>query len=143
MEWDDELFGEVLAEQRAMEGRNPSRETYRTRVRQAYNVLIRQAKKQEPIYYGELMAEIGTDRGYIGSVVGGVSRMELKQGRPPLSALVLQKQSDEPGKGFCENLLADFGRWKPGEDRHAAWERELQSVYETWDGTSKGERDRF
>jgi len=132
MEVDDELFEEVLEEQRNKEGRNPQRETYRTRVEQAYDVLIKKAEQEETIYYGELMAEIGTGRGYIGAVLGGVSRIELKQGRPPLSALVLQKATNHPGNGFCENLLADFGRWAPGEDREAAWERELQRVYDYW-----------
>ncbi|WP_207592875.1 hypothetical protein [Halomontanus rarus] len=133
MQIDEELFNEVLAEQRAKEGRNPQRDTYRTRVEQAYDVLIEKAKREETIYYGELMDEIGTGRGYIGSVLGGVSRLELKQGRPALSALVLQKATDHPGDGFCENLLADFGLWEPGEDRDAAWEREVQRVYEEWD----------
>lgn len=132
MDLDEELFEEVLREQRAKEGRNPNRETYRKRVEQAYEVLIETAKREETIYYGELMEEIGTGRGYIGPVLGGVSRMELKQGRPPLSALVLRKATDRPGDGFCENLLADFGRWEPGDDREATWQREVRRVYGEW-----------
>lgn len=140
MDIDDGLFEEVLEEQREKEGRNPRRDTYRKRVEQAYEVLIEKAKQEETIYYGELMDEIGTGRGYIGAVLGGVSRLELKQDRPPLSALVLQKATDHPGDGFCENLLADFGRWEPGEDREATWEREVQRVYDQWN--SPGEQDR-
>lgn len=132
MEIPDELFEAVLAEQRSKEGRNPRRETYRKRVEQAYDVLVERAKRRELITYGELMDEIGTGRGYIGQVIGGVSRLELEQGRPPLSALVVRKASMKPGPGFCENLLADYDRWEPGEDREAAWQRELNRVYEEW-----------
>lgn len=132
MDIDEELFDEVLREQQAKEGRSPNRETYRKRVEQAYEVLIEKAKQRETIYYGELMEKIGTGRGYIGPVLGGVSRLELKQGRPPLSALVLRKASDHPGDGFCENLLADFDRWEPGEDQETTWQRELQCVYDEW-----------
>ena len=132
MALDDALFDEILAEQRAKEGRNPSRDTYRTRVEQAHAALVERAKQRETIYYGELMDEIGTDRGYIGAVVGGVSRYELRQGRPALSALVLRKNADRPSSGFYENLLADFDRWSPGDDREATWQRELQLVYDEW-----------
>lgn len=134
MDIPDELFEEVLAEQQSKEGRNPRRETYRKRVKQAYDVLIERASQGELITYGELMDQIGTGRGYIGAVIGGVSRLEIKQERPPLSALVVRKGTEYPGDGFCENLLADIDKWQPGEDRETAWRRERDCVFEYWGG---------
>lgn len=132
MEINEEDFDEILEIQRNKPGRRPTREKYRKRVKQAYDVLIETAKNRDKIYYGELMDEIGTGRGYIGPVLGGVSRLELRKGNSPLSALAIRKETDMPGNGFWENLLKDFGRWEEGDDREQTWRDEVKDVYNHW-----------
>jgi hypothetical protein len=134
MNIDDADFAEILQIQQNKPGRSPTRDTYRTRVEQAYEVLIEKACDQETIYYGELMDKIGTSRGYIGPVLGGVSRLELRQNNPPLSALAVRKETEMPGDGFWDQLLADHGLLEEGKSREQIWGDQVQRVYDHWNG---------
>jgi hypothetical protein len=129
---DRQDFGEVLEIQQNKENRNSNREKYRKRVEQAYEVLIETAQNEGTIFYSDLWTQIGTGRQYIGPVVGGVSRLELRQDRPPLSAIAVRKEDGMPGRGLWENLLADHGLWEPGEDRERVWQEQVDRVYDKW-----------
>lgn len=134
MHIDDGDFADILRIQQTKPGRNPTEKTYRTRVEQAYEVLTEQARDQETIYYGELMGAIGTSRGYIGPVLGGVSRLELRQNNPPLSAIAVRKETDMPGDGFWDNLLADHDLLEEDKSREQVWSDQVNWVYDHWDG---------
>jgi hypothetical protein len=118
------------------------------RVRQ---YLIERAKSTDPahpfqskITYGDLCGAIDPDQHYwsyprfrgIGTVLGRVSTVEHDQGRPMLSALVVQAVSLKVGKGFA-GLGRDLGfQIQPGEEQ-AFWRNQLEDVVRYWTGDGK------
>jgi len=66
----------------------------------------------------------------VGLILGEISRDEVKNGRPMLSAVAVGV-SGEPGKGFYA-AAKDLGRTLAGTPDKTFWERERDAVYETW-----------
>ena len=113
------------------------------RVRQ---YLIERAKKTDPgrpfqakVIYGDLCKAIDPEEHYwawprfrgIGKVLGRISTFEREQGRPMLSALVVQAGSMQAGTGFA-GLGRDLGfQIQPGQER-AFWRAELDEVVRYW-----------
>lgn len=80
---------------------NPRRETLRRRVEDAYPILKQKAGDRELIEYKVLADQIHTDKQrYMSVVLGTISRMEDKAGRPPLSAVVVNKNQQIPSDRF-------------------------------------------
>lgn len=84
--------------------------------------LIKIAKKDETINYGEIMNEFGIPRGNpkkgigIGDVLGEISKSEVAEGKPMLSAIVVKKDGTKKiGDGFYP-LARELGLLK-SEDR--------------------------
>jgi len=70
--------------------------------------LIESASNKRKLYYSDI-AIVGDDRHMNGlsDILSKISRYEHKNGRPLLSAIVVQKESDLPGTGFfllCDSL---------------------------------------
>jgi len=67
-----------------------------------------------------------------GEILGLITRQELGEGRPMLSAVCVGV-SGKPGKGFygLAKKLGRFDSTNPGE-RSRFWRSELQAVYEAW-----------
>ena len=66
----------------------------------------------------------------IGEVVGLISKNELEQGRPMMSAIVVGV-SGKPGEGFF-NWARELGVLSEGKDEITFWRDECQKVYEAW-----------
>ncbi len=66
----------------------------------------------------------------IGGVIGLISKNELEQGRPMMSAIVVGV-SGKPGEGFY-NWARELGVLAEGQDEDAFWQNECEKVYEEW-----------
>ena len=121
-------------------------------VKDSYPVLVENAKLGKIIFYGELpvFSELKGRFGdvaskLIGLIVGACSEYEATKGRPLLSAIVINRDTSEPGRGFYSlsavphNLCIDT--WE-GQDieppgivinkRQEFWLTELQETLEYW-----------
>ncbi len=104
-----------------------------------YSELITAAKYRGYVTYQELAKLLGWPLqgqfwlgGQLGRLLGEISEDEHRCGRPLLSAVAISV-SGMPGPGFFDwarHLGKLDSRDKPQE--RAFWERESQSVHETW-----------
>jgi hypothetical protein len=91
------------------------------------------------ITYGAMCKALDPDEHYwaapryrgIGQVLGRVSTWEHAQGRPLLSALVVQAQSMRAGKGFAQ-LARDLGERIPSGHETAFWRSQVEAVAKYW-----------
>lgn len=79
--------------------------------------LISNASKGRLVYYGELVEQLDlpfnlrntNERSELGVEIGNISIHEFSRGRPPLSCLVVRKDTNMPGgdffKALCEESL--------------------------------------
>ncbi len=106
-------------------------------VARLYARLITTARKRRTIPYSEVAPLVGLDmshppdRDYLGHLLGWISRSEVAEGRPMLSAVVWHKGENTIGTGF-QKLGQELGRRKPTDDDDAFLVRELKSTHETW-----------
>ena len=121
-------------------------------VKDSYPVLVENAKLGKIIFYGELPVFDELKKRFsdvaaklIGFIVGACSEYEVTKGRPLISAIVVNKDTGEPGRGFYglsavpQNLSMDT--WE-GQDmeppeivikkRREFWLSELQETLEYW-----------
>lgn len=94
---------------RTLEGETRSQEL----ARKAFPILVRQARKNEPITYGELAEEIGSHPrvmrfplGIIGSAIEDLGE-EWGEDIPPIQAFVVRKRDGVPGEGIAGYLEHD------------------------------------
>jgi hypothetical protein len=113
--------------------------------------LIEQAKKTDPdrpfqakITYGDLCNSIDPEQHFwswprfrgVGSALGRISTFEHEQGRPMLSALVVQAGTLHAGDGFA-GLGRNLGiQIQPGGER-AFWRGQLEEVVRYWTAHEK------
>jgi len=108
---------------------------------EARSELIKVAKVGEFITYGELARKLGVEpewfgegfQGWIGQVVGEVSEYEYARGRPLLSAVAVNQDTKEPGKGFY-GLSGVPSSVSDGSEirRLEFWVAEVNKVWEYW-----------
>jgi hypothetical protein len=121
-------------------------------VRDAYRVLVETAKMGRLTFYGalpmfnELRERFGdTVSSLIGSITGACSEYEVTRGRPLISAIVVNKETSEPGGGFYGLSAVPYnlcrGTWEeqdvtPPEivmnKRLEFWLSELQETLDYW-----------
>jgi len=117
-----------------------------------YQVLVENAKSGKMTFYGELPVFNELKGRFkdaasklIGLIVGACGEYEVTKGRPLISAIVISKDTDEPGRGFYSlsvvphNFCLDT--WE-GQDieppeivikkRQEFWLSELQATLEYW-----------
>jgi hypothetical protein len=100
-----------------------------------YAELITAAKYRGTVTYQEVAKILGLPLqgnymgGVIGQLLGEISDDEVANGRPMLSAIVVNIKG-LPGPGFF-TLARQLGKLQD-EDEQAFWEKECQQVYETW-----------
>ena len=106
-------------------------------------ILVEIAKKKTTITYKELMDRMGGSpgRGYVGEVVGRISEIEWKAGRPKLSAVVVRSDTGMVGGGFfglpgtAGSIRRSTGDWqnpKLSKPEQRYWRDELAKVYDHW-----------
>jgi hypothetical protein len=94
-----------------------------------YAKLIAAAKSGHTVTYGELPG----GRGHIGSYLYRIADYERTNGRPPLTAIVVRKQTGRPGPGFAI-AAREVDYTRPGESDDAVWERAVAEVFAYWRG---------
>ncbi len=110
----------------------------------AYNELKTAAKFRGYITYQEIALLIGLplQANYmgaeIGHLMGEISEDEVAQGRPMMSAIVVNTMGT-PGPGFFD-LARNLGRLGSKERKEEIdfWEKEKKAVYEAWKVDLKG-----
>ena len=125
-------------------------EEFRDLAEKAYPLLVDAAKKETFITYGEVGGKIGlyVESEYfvlkIGYVVGACSKYERINGRPLISAIVVNATTQRPGPGFFglsptqSDLHSKTGhRASKGDDYMTPdmlviWASEVKKVYEWW-----------
>lgn len=121
-------------------------------VKETYDVLVENAKSGKMTFYGELPVFNELKGRFkdaasklIGLIVGACGEYEVTKGRPLISAIVISKDTGEPGRAFYSlsivphNLCLDT--WE-GQDieppsivinkRQEFWLTELQASLEYW-----------
>lgn len=110
-----------------------------------YAHLLTRARGGEQVTYGELAPLVGIAKWgnhaqwYIGWVLGYIAEAEVREGRPMLSAIVVNK-SGSPGVGLW-NLATELALYHgpipesggsiPAE-AHAFWVAQRQGVFDQW-----------
>jgi hypothetical protein len=99
-------------------------ETYVPRARQ---YLATAARQHRLVPYMQIANDLG-GRGYVGQVLDELNRREHDQGRPLISAIVVDAETEQPSEGFFK-LAIDVGLTLPSSDRRAFWEAERDRVW--------------
>ena len=125
-------------------------EEFRDLVVSAYPLLIGAAKKERLITYGEVGRKIGLFIGSeyfqlkIGFVVGACSEYEAIEGRPLISAIVVNSNTKYPGQGFWglsrvpDNIRLDVkysdieSGYKMTPEMLDFWTSEVQAIFDWW-----------
>jgi hypothetical protein len=97
------------------------------------------ARARGTVFYSELAAIVGidTENPHFGALVGRildeVNRIEFREGRPMLSAIVILKDGNMPGRGFfeCARELRRYSG-KGDLDDLGFWVEELRRVHDYW-----------
>jgi len=110
--------------------------------KKVYNKLIEIARAKKTITYSELSEECGlfldfdniNDRNKISSILGEISKYEVKKGGPMLSSLVVLKNShpQKPAFGFYTYADELEVRKKGESDQQLFW-RQLKECYKHWE----------
>lgn len=103
-----------------------------------FNELVSAARYRGTVTYQEIAQLVGLPLkgrhmgNEIGHLLGEISKDEVNNGRPMLSAVAVNVQG-EPGQGFYA-LSRDFGKEfdDSREERLKFWKSELHKVYEVW-----------
>lgn len=129
-EIDGDDFREIQEFHRENYTARPQYDTLLSYVQQAYPILEEIAANRELIAYSELWEELGTNRQYITPILGTISHLEMRKGRPPLSAVVVRKDSNRPGENFMDLFTEmDAEHPYPGLSEDEAIRRILTDVY--------------
>jgi hypothetical protein len=87
------------------------------------------ASRGETISY----LELGAGRAMVGRYLVRIAAEEAVAGRPPLTAVVVRKDSGLPGAGFLEAMeQVGYVQSTAGSDERAVWGRALRETYEYW-----------
>jgi len=101
--------------------------------------LLAAARESVFVYYGEIAAIAGLnldldgDRGALGRILGEISQYEHANGRPLLSVVAVNKDSQYPSKGFFDlarelNKLQGTGAFA----ELGFFSTELQAAFDYW-----------
>ena len=107
-----------------------------------YDRLVRAARAQEFVHYGELAKMLGIDMdnphfgAQVGKVLGRISEDEVAAGKPMISAIVVSRDDMLPGKGFY-NLGKQLHQVQPDEEEIAFAIRQIRRVHDYWTSTSE------
>ena len=107
--------------------------------------LIEAAQNERLLRYGGIAPSLGldmsqvADRREIGQMLDAINRVEHDAGRPLLSAVVVQTETNMPGEGFFP--MAERLGYEVGDDWQAFWAQEVARVYSYWAGRPDGLTD--
>jgi hypothetical protein len=72
-------------------------------------------------------------RFHLGKYLARIAAEEARQGRPPLTAVVVEKRTGRPASGFIE-AMRDVGyvQRDTAEDEDLVWRRAISEVHSYW-----------
>lgn len=91
--------------------------------------LVDVASRGETISY----LDLGAGRAMIGRYLYRIAHEEASAGRPPLTSVVVRKDTGMPAEGFLEAMA--WVKYIPsadGVDERSVWERALRETQEYW-----------
>jgi len=98
--------------------------------------LIEVAREDNVTFYGDISPMAGldmslpNDRYEIGVILDGINQDEHAEGRPLLSAVVVQRGTFRPGQGFF-TMARGMGLFS-GDDEDRFYSDELRRVHDYW-----------
>ncbi len=92
-----------------------------------YIRLVAAAIEGRTIPYSEV-----APRSIVGRHLYSIADYEKAHRRPPLTAIVVHKQTGRPGEGF-RIAMEQVGYAKPGESDGDLWKRACRDVFRYWD----------
>lgn len=103
-------------------------------IKASQQILSQRARRGlKPVTYGELQKLVGYGAPiHYGSILDELNRIESVNGRPPLSALVVNTDSRIPGDMFFEALDQIYPNQYVTSRQLPCWHRALADVYEYW-----------
>lgn len=96
-----------------------------------YEEIIKVAQNEDVITYSKLGSRTGNTSMGVVPILDSINRIEHREGRPLLSAAVVSKSRNMPGRGFF-NLAADLGVKSGDEDNFKFWLKEIRRVHDYW-----------
>jgi hypothetical protein len=91
--------------------------------------LIEVASRQETISY----LDLGVGRAMVGRYLYRIAAEEALAGRPPLTSVVVRKDTGRPGEGFRQAMLdANYIEASNTEDEDVVWSRAVEDAWEYW-----------
>ena len=91
--------------------------------------LVEAASKGDIVNY----LDLGAGRAMIGRYLIRIAMEEREAGRPPLTSVVVRKDTGLPGAGFLEAMVAvGYIASAEGEDERDVWDRAVRQVFEYW-----------
>ena len=94
------------------------------------------ARDRSLTFYSDVARLLGIDTSnehfavHVGRILDEMNRQEFANGRPLLSALVVSKETMQPGYGYYK-CARDLRRYTSKDD-DAMWIAELNAVYDYW-----------
>ena len=88
--------------------------------------LIKKARQRNLTTYSEIANHVGTHPRVVPKVLWEIDSMRLKRNLPPITAIVIRKDSSVPGDNFLNYLC-------PGETKEEQinkWKSVIQEVYD-------------
>ncbi len=109
-------------------------------VQKIHAILTEAAKGRRILSYSDVMQAIGWShihtyqRNVFAYLLKAIANMELGAGHPPLTALVVAKNTGIPSDSFFEFARSEARLRKDETDREY-WSREIERVYAFWGGS--------
>ena len=75
--------------------------------------------------------ELPGGRFHLGKYLARIAAEEARQGRPPLTAVVVEKRTGRPASGFIA-AMKGIGYVRDGETEHEVWRRAIAEVHGYW-----------
>jgi hypothetical protein len=107
---------------------------------QVYNYLISKAKERRIVTYGKIVSDFGEvfsakARTELISLLDQISKQNIKNGEPLLTALVVSKAHNMPGKRFFTDYMSTYRNFTgnpEGNEALVAYKQELERIWNYW-----------
>ena len=95
----------------------------------AYLLILRAAIEGTTIYYSDLPG----GRFHFGKYLARIAAEEARQGRPPLTSVVVEKRTGRPAGGFGDAMRdVAYSDRDSDEDEEETWRRAIAETHAYW-----------
>lgn len=94
-----------------------------------YLLILRAAIEGTTIVYSDLPG----GRFHMGKYLARIAAEEARQGRPPLTSVVVEKRTGRPASGFIDAMLdIEYVPRDTTEDEESVWRRAIAATHGYW-----------